>query len=92
MAVKLKRPKTLKEGREYLWQESTSSSNGRSPQQVTFVAYDPCPVFVIVRDEAGRRWRCPREVIFILEILDRNGRFTSLARAIADSNQEYPAG
>lgn len=82
MQVKLKRPKTLKDGQEYLWQENASSAGDPSSQRVTFVSYDPCPAFVIVRDEGGKRWRCPREVIFALESIDREGLFTALAAAV----------
>jgi hypothetical protein len=65
MEVKLKRPETLKEGQRYLWQENARSANGGSFQRVTFVSYYPCPAFVIVLDEEGRKRRCLREEIFI---------------------------
>lgn len=87
MEVNLKRPKTLKEGQGYPWQESTSAAIGPSRQQVTFVSYDPCPAFVIVRDEEGKRWRCPREVLFTLETIDQDGLFTALATAIVGAQR-----
>ena len=73
MEDKLKRPVTLKEGTAYLWQENGDSQGDPSSQPVILVAYDACPAFVIVRDEGGKRWRCPREVLFTLKTRDQDG-------------------
>lgn len=83
MGAKLKRPETLEEGKEYLWQENTRSANGPSIQQVTFVSYHPCPAFVVVQDEEGKRWRCLREEIFTLETINQDRRFLALTTASA---------
>ena len=65
MEVKLKRPKTLSGGEAYIWRENTGLAGNPSTQAVTFVSYDPCPAFAIVRDAEGKRWRCPRDEIFL---------------------------
>jgi hypothetical protein len=84
MEVKLKHPETLEEGQRYLWQENTRSTNGGSFQRVTFVSYYPCPAFVIVLDEEGRKRRCLREEVFTPETASQDGRL--LALAMANSN------
>jgi hypothetical protein len=86
MRVKLKRPETLVEGQRYLWQENARSANGGSFHRVTFVSYYPCPAFVIVLDEEGRKRRCLREEIFTPETTSQDRRLLSLARVRASSN------
>ncbi|HEX9616604.1 MAG TPA: hypothetical protein VGA03_04260 [Anaerolineales bacterium] len=31
---------------------------------VRFSSYDPCPAFVIVTTEIGKKHRCPREAVY----------------------------
>jgi hypothetical protein len=81
MGVKLKRPETLEEGKRYLWQENARLANDGSFQRVTFVSYYPCPVFVIVLDEEGRKRRCLREEIFAPESASQDRRLLALATA-----------
>ena len=85
MEVNLKRPETLVEGKRYLWQENTRSANGGSFQRVTFVSYYPCPAFVIVLNEEGRKRRCLREELFTPESTSQDGRLLALARVTARS-------
>jgi hypothetical protein len=86
MEVKLKHPETLVEGKRYLWQENARSADGGSFQRVTFVSYYPCPAFVIVLDEEGRKRRCLREEILTPESTSQDRRLLTLDRATANSN------
>ena len=86
MEVKPKRPETLVEGQRYLWQENAGSANGGSFQRVTFVSYYPCPAFVVVLDEEGRKRRCLREEIYTAESTSQDRRLSALARVRANSN------
>jgi hypothetical protein len=81
MEVKLKRPETLVEGKRYLWQENARSASGQSFHRVTFISYYPCPAFVIVLDEEGRKRRCLREEIFTRETTGQDRRLLALATA-----------
>jgi hypothetical protein len=54
------RPNTFVDGEDYLLEEQF----GDGLVQVTFIAYDPCPAFVIVRKGSGRQ-RCLRDDLFI---------------------------
>ena len=58
------RPGTLVEGHLYLLRVNGASGSGELYSSVEFVSYDACPAMVIVRDTAGRRYRCPREDLF----------------------------
>jgi hypothetical protein len=84
MEVKLKRPKTLEEGKEYLLQENARSANGGSFQRMTFVSYYPCPAFVIVLDGEGTKRRCLREEIFTPESTSQDRRLLVLDTANSD--------
>jgi hypothetical protein len=59
--MRLTRPASLQVGGEYLLQ----ARGVPFLEHVRFIAYDPCPAFVIVSSGANRR-RCPRDDIFIL--------------------------
>jgi hypothetical protein len=59
------RPETLQDGMEYWLAERNGSSNRRVYTPVTLVTYDPSPAFVIIKNCAGRKIRCPREDIFM---------------------------
>ena len=63
-ASELMRPITFESGREYLLMERQGKGNQPTLTRVRFAAYDPCPAFVIVRSEVGKKWRCPRDAIF----------------------------
>lgn len=64
----LARPTTLEERSQYLLRERSANGVKGSPRwiytPVQLAAYDPCPAYVIVQAEFGRRRRCPREDIF----------------------------
>lgn len=62
----LTRPYTLERGKRYLRGENGKAGEGASLQPVIFVAYDPCPALVVVQNGDGRRWRCPRDEIFVV--------------------------
>ena len=61
--VDLVRPATFEQGREYYWLERQTNGVKAIPVPVRFTAYDPCPAFVIVSTEMGRKWRCPRDAV-----------------------------
>ena len=54
-------PSTFVDGEEYLLKDGLEDKPDLVP--VAFVAYDPCPVFVIVRNGSGRQ-RCLRDDLF----------------------------
>ncbi|NLG74369.1 MAG: hypothetical protein GX495_20280 [Chloroflexi bacterium] len=56
------RPETLELGARYGWQ----TASGSEPVPVLFIAYDPCPAFVIVKDSFGKKMRCPRDQLISL--------------------------
>ena len=58
---RLIRPSTFVDGEEYLLKDRLEDKPALVP--VTFVAYDPCPTFVIVRNGGGRQ-RCLRDDFF----------------------------
>ena len=58
---RLIRPGTFVDGEEYLLKEQLADETVLVP--VTFVAYDPSPAFVIVRNGTGRQ-RCLRDDLF----------------------------
>ena len=55
------RPATFEDGQVYLRRPFRP---GLPPAYVRFVRYDPCPAFVWVCEEDGRRVRCPRDDLF----------------------------
>jgi hypothetical protein len=56
------RPGTFVDGHEYFLKERFEDKPALIP--VKFIAYDPCPAFVIVRKGSGRQ-RCLRDDLFI---------------------------
>lgn len=62
--LKLIRPKTLIRDGTYLWLQRERSGGALSSQPIIFISYYPCPAFVIVRDDRGRKRRCLRDEIF----------------------------
>jgi hypothetical protein len=58
---RLIRTSTFVDGEEYLLKDRLEDKPALAP--VTFVAYDPCPAFVIVRNSSGRQ-RCLRDDLF----------------------------
>ena len=60
----LTRPRSFQDGREYMILDGSKNAQGIELIPVKFSAYDPCPAFVIVSSEMGKRWRCPRNEIF----------------------------
>jgi hypothetical protein len=64
-----KRPPTFEPGRPYAWLGGQPDRCEPAAIPVTFLAYDPCPAFVIVQTRAGERQRCLREQLYsILEV------------------------
>jgi len=66
--AKLTRPRRMEVGGTYLWREPSKAADLDGCRLVILVSYEPCPALLIVRDAEGKRWRCPRDEIFI-----RNG-------------------
>ena len=58
------RPDTFEAGGEYLRAERLRAPLASAFIPVRFVAYDPCPAFVIVRGPDGVRRRCPRAELY----------------------------
>ena len=63
--AQLERPRTLEVGREYLLLEHNGDGHGPAVMRVRFTSYDPCPAFVILRTEWGKKRRCLRDDVFI---------------------------
>jgi hypothetical protein len=64
--IEYARPEVLKLGRKYVRIErQLGQKKMLELTPVTLAGYDPCPAFVIVKDTAGIRLRCPRNEIFI---------------------------
>ena len=63
-------PVTLDNGRKYLLR--IRQNNGHDPDYipVTFVGYDSCPAWVVVRDGDGILLRISREYLFTYEVSD----------------------
>ncbi len=63
-------PDTLDNGGKYLLR--TRHNNGHDPDYipVTFVGYDSCPAWVVVRNNGGNLIRIPREEVFTYEVSD----------------------
>ena len=62
---RLERPNTFEDGGEYILLEHGDKGRDQVLTPVRFSAYDPCPVFVIVRTEVGKKRRCLREEVFL---------------------------
>lgn len=58
-----KRPPTFQDGKDYFYWPKGEIY----PTRVTFVAYDPCPAFIIVRYK-DKRLRCSQEDLFTVEM------------------------
>jgi len=58
-------PSTFEEGKSYLFMERQVNTLAPATVLVMFVRYDPCPAFIIVRDEMGNKRRCLREDLFV---------------------------
>ena len=63
-ANQLTHPITFEEGKDYFLMEQREVDPEQVQVAVEFISYDPCPAFIIVRDEKGEKWRCPREDLF----------------------------
>lgn len=63
----LQRPLTFQEGNEYSLCIHYPGSSLPAFVRVTFLAYDPCPAIVIVRNK-DKRVRCCREDLYILAV------------------------
>jgi hypothetical protein len=63
-AIEYARPDVLKLGRKYVRIERQVGRKMPELTPVTLAGYDPCPAFVIVKDTAGLRLRCPRNEIY----------------------------
>jgi len=61
MPINFVHPDTLHEGEIYHYIEQINDSSEPPPIHVTLLAYDNCPALVIVANQKGRKWRCPRE-------------------------------
>ena len=63
-------PDTLENGGKYLLR--TRHNNGHDPDYipVTFIGYDSCPAWVVVRNGDGYLLRIPREYIFTYDVSD----------------------
>jgi hypothetical protein len=59
---RLIRPSTFDDGEEYLLKKQSEGEPGLV--LVTFIAYDACPAFVIIRNCSGRL-RCLRDDLFV---------------------------
>ena len=57
-------PQSFQDGREYMLLFGPRNGQVNELVPVKFAAYDPCPAFVIVSSELGKRWRCPRDEVF----------------------------
>jgi hypothetical protein len=60
----LLRPLTFEPGAACFWIEPVNQCQAVAAEPVWFVCHDPCPAFVIVRTEDGRRKRRPRAEIY----------------------------
>ena len=59
------RPDTFEPGGNYLWLQIQAAAEGSAHIPVRFIKYDPCPAFILVGDDNGKKWRCPRDELFI---------------------------
>jgi hypothetical protein len=65
--IRLIHPSTFEEGRDYHFRERQTDTCASSMAPVMFIRYDPCPAFIIVRDDKGKKRRCLREDLFVQE-------------------------
>jgi len=61
------RPQSFECGKDYLYRERQLDGVRRAPSIVKFIAYDPCPAMVIIRDFDDRKSRCLRDDLFELK-------------------------
>jgi hypothetical protein len=61
----LTQPQTFEYGGTYLLLDAKEGAKKPSLTPVKFAAYDPCPAFVIVHTEVGKKQRCLRERVFL---------------------------
>jgi hypothetical protein len=61
---KLIQPETFENNGVYFWLEGRENGKKKELVQVRFSSYDPCPAFVIVATEIGKKHRCPREAVY----------------------------
>jgi hypothetical protein len=59
------RPKTLEDGNRYFLREQPGDCDQSTYSPVLFLKYDPCPAFVIIQDQSGKRRRCLRDNIWL---------------------------
>lgn len=62
--LELVQPETFENGGEYFWFDGRERGRKKELVRVRFFSYDPCPAFVIVTTEIGKKHRCPREALF----------------------------
>jgi hypothetical protein len=61
----LVQPATFIKGVKYFWLEGRGFRQVQGPAvPVQFSSYDPCPAFIIIVTEIGKKYRCPREAVF----------------------------
>ena len=77
---RLERPRTFEDGGEYVLLERGEKGRDQVLTPVRFSAYDPCPAFVIVRTEVGRKRRCLREELFVGGFAHHSQRSSNLGR------------
>ena len=63
-------PDTLDNGGKYLLRIHHYNGHDLDYIPVTFVGYDSCPAWVVVRDGDGNLLRIPRENVFTYEVSD----------------------
>jgi hypothetical protein len=61
------RPQSLESGKVYLYREHRVDGEFGALKIVKFIAYDPCPAIVVIRDTGGLKTRCLREDLFELK-------------------------
>ena len=60
----LVQPATFVSEGKYFWLEGRERGRQQEMTPVRFSSYDPCPAFVIVTTEIGKKHRCPREAVY----------------------------
>jgi hypothetical protein len=61
----LTQPQSFEYGGTYLLLEAKEGARKPSFTPVKFAAYDPCPAFIIVHTEVGKKQRCLRERVYL---------------------------
>ena len=64
-SVNLVRPWTLEFYERYIRIERPAIFTNPISNTVRFIAFDPCPAFVIVQNSEGIKFRCPREETYL---------------------------